>query len=472
MTRGAWIQTISGGEFTTTHWGTAGEPKSSAIHIEFDPSYPGKTGIGTISNGTFRGTNFGVLLISRTPDTGVAQIDSITGGTFLGTVALQNDTKCIIGEIAGGTMEGSQGMLNNGWIGKIGGQVRMAGAGSYGIFNYGNGTIDEITGGTIQGVNSGIANAGTIKVISGGMIAASRDDGIDNCGTIDLISGGTIIGQRTAIYNYHSDMFRADGVLKTITNGVFWGKTGTSIVLLSELKLEPGLEAYKGFGRYWGQDGVVFNNESLVVYPVNELLDTMYQMSDETETVEGTDAAVFKYLMLPGVYTVKVVNSYAETTGAGTYKEGQTITIDAGSPGVYTFKGWRTDAAEEVLRLSGARGLTGEVILTDINGISTTFVMPAKDVVVTATWEYSTVGVPEYVEQDKPVVVTPPPRPGNPAHTPGHTNTTHIVKYKNPPKTGDVSNMNLWAIMMIGALYGILGVGVWSVRDKRKNITK
>jgi len=39
-----------------------------------------------------------------------AQVDAITGRTFLGTVALQNDVNCDIGDISGGQFIGSQGI--------------------------------------------------------------------------------------------------------------------------------------------------------------------------------------------------------------------------------------------------------------------------------------------------------------------------------------------------------------------------
>jgi hypothetical protein len=113
--RGGWVDEISGGEFVATSTGGYGPPdtRNAAVRIEGETAL---TGIGTISGGHFRGTNFGMLVIRRNSE---ARIDKITGGTFAGTVALQNDVGCVINEISGGQMIGEQGMLNAGQIGKI-----------------------------------------------------------------------------------------------------------------------------------------------------------------------------------------------------------------------------------------------------------------------------------------------------------------------------------------------------------------
>jgi uncharacterized repeat protein (TIGR02543 family) len=72
-------------------------------------------------------------------------------------------------------------------------------------------------------------------------------------------------------------------------------------------------------------------------------------------------------------YTVTVNGSYAATSGAGSYAEGETVTINAGSRTNYRFGGWTS--------LDG-------VTFTDENSATTTFVMPPKNVTVTATWTY------------------------------------------------------------------------------------
>ncbi|MCL1830983.1 MAG: InlB B-repeat-containing protein, partial [Oscillospiraceae bacterium] len=161
---------------------------------------------------------------------------------------------------------------------------------SYGIFNY---------------------MGGTIKVIDGGTITSNSSYGIANSGTIDLISDGTIIGTY-AIYNTGMN----SGRLNTITGGVFWGKSNVAITLAYDLNLEPNLSAQKGFGRYWGKDGVIFNNESRVKYPGS------YFMSTRTEAVDGLSGVAFKYLTLSeATYEVTFV------TAGGKFSDDTTSTI-------------------------------------------------------------------------------------------------------------------------------------------------
>ncbi|MCL2332840.1 MAG: LPXTG cell wall anchor domain-containing protein [Actinomycetia bacterium] len=269
--RGAWVGEISGGEFVANRVGTlAAEDRNATVWVEGDTTI---TGIGTISGGSFSGAYFGLLLIERnTP----VRVDTISGGTFTGVVALQSDRGSSVGEISGGTFTGNQGILNVGVITTIGGAAEITGSSSYGIFNYTGGRIDEITGdATITGKNYAVMNSGAIK----------------------LISGATCVGGWSAI---NCNGFNK-GTLETITGGVFWGKNGVAIDLSSQLVLEPGLDASRGQGRYWGKDGVIFSDESLVRYPVNMAKDSSYFMSEETAPVSGIDADGFRYLRLQDI---------------------------------------------------------------------------------------------------------------------------------------------------------------------------
>ena len=325
LIRGGKVGEISGGEFVAHRTGTIKDDnRNAAIWVENGWSSEGfiGTGIDTISGGHIRGTNFGLLLIA---DYGYCYVNQITGGTFEGTVALQNDRGSSIAGISGGTFTGSQGILNVSKIGTIGGQAEIHGTDSYGIYNYSRGQIDEINGGTI---------------VSG------KDHGIANSGTIKLISGGTIIGYRSAI---HCDGLNK-GNLEVINNGVFWGKNGSAIVLAYPLALEPGLSEDIGFGRYWGKDGKIFNNENLVNYPDG------YWMSEDTKLVAGIADAEFKYLTNgrePVVYSVTFDTndgafSDSETTAERNVVSPETsvgaenMPVDPARSG-YTFSGWNTE---------------------------------------------------------------------------------------------------------------------------------
>ena len=341
LIRGGKVGEISGGEFVAHRSGTiANDDRNAAIWVENGWKSEGfvGTGIGTISGGHIKGTNFGLLLIA---DYGYSYVDYITGGIFEGVVALQNDRGSTITEISGGKMIGNQGILNVGKIGKIGGSVDILGKTSYAIYNYSSGQIDEIGGGTF---------------------VSEKSDGIANAGVIKLISGGRIIGRYSAI--------NCDGLnkgrLEVITNGVFLGTYDKAIRLAYPLTLEPGLSAEKGFGRYWGKDGVVFNNENLVVYPGD------YFMSTRTEPVAGIAEVEFKYLTLSDrVYEVTF------NTNGGRLEDGATTTMREVPPPEttvgetnmpedpvrdgYTFIGWNTEKDGSGDTFTAATTVTGDV---------------------------------------------------------------------------------------------------------------
>ena len=71
-------------------------------------------------------------------------------------------------------------------------------------------------------------------------------------------------------------------------------------------------------------------------------------------------------------YNVMVNNSHASVTGAGNYDPGEIVAIYAGTRSGYTFSGWRTSS--------------NGVIFANANSATTTFIMPANNVTVTANW--------------------------------------------------------------------------------------
>ena len=75
--------------------------------------------------------------------------------------------------------------------------------------------------------------------------------------------------------------------------------------------------------------------------------------------------------------TVTVNESYAENSGSGEYNKDETVTINAGTRSGYTFTGWTSDSA---------------ITLADEKAVETTFIMPDKDVTVTATWKRNSGG--------------------------------------------------------------------------------
>jgi len=102
----------------------------------------------------------------------------------------------------------------------------------------------------------------------------------------------------------------------------------------------------------------------------------------------------------PIYYTVTVINSFAGTTGAGSYLAGVNVTINAGTRAGYTFSGWTVNSG-------------GIVIVYPLNA-AVIFVMPANDVTVTANWT----AIPPGTTTTTTTTPTTPPTPTTPT-TPG-----------------------------------------------------
>lgn len=99
------------------------------------------------------------------------------------------------------------------------------------------------------------------------------------------------------------------------------------------------------------------------------IVESKFTMPAENVTVK----AIFE-LIPAALYNVAVNGSYAGTSGAGSYAQGAAVTINAGSRSSYSFAGWSS---------------SGGVAFADANSSTTTFIMPDKDVTVTAAWRYS-----------------------------------------------------------------------------------
>ncbi|MCL2632207.1 MAG: InlB B-repeat-containing protein, partial [Coriobacteriia bacterium] len=95
------------------------------------------------------------------------------------------------------------------------------------------------------------------------------------------------------------------------------------------------------------------------------------RVTSDTIVTNANDHTLYaQWTAIP--YTVNVVNSYATTTGAGTYYIGNTVTVYAGTRAGYTFSGWTVNA--------------GGVTLANRFAATTSFTMPAANVTVTANW--------------------------------------------------------------------------------------
>lgn len=117
--------------------------------------------------------------------------------------------------------------------------------------------------------------------------------------------------------------------------------------------------------------------------------------SDAKFTEDTTLTAKFET-----AYTVTVNGSYAAGTGAGSYFAGASVTVSAGARPGYRFAGWT------------AEGVT----LTNASAKTVTFVMPAGNVTLTASWDYIVIPSdptypPTMDEPENGAVTTSPSRP-------------------------------------------------------------
>ncbi|MEG2082912.1 MAG: hypothetical protein RR011_06745, partial [Oscillospiraceae bacterium] len=80
------------------------------------------------------------------------------------------------------------------------------------------------------------------------------------------------------------------------------------------------------------------------------------------------------YAMGYNAFTVAMQNGGTGASGNGNYSNGDTVTINAGTKSGYSFNGWTVTV--------------GNVTLANQSSATTTFVMPAENVVITAGWTY------------------------------------------------------------------------------------
>ncbi len=93
-------------------------------------------------------------------------------------------------------------------------------------------------------------------------------------------------------------------------------------------------------------------------------------------------------------HKVTVNGSYATTTGAGNYIQSTVVYINSGTRSGYTFNGWTVNA--------------GGITITNANSSNASFIMPNKDVTVTANWKKGTNSAAEENTAAKPSISKQP----------------------------------------------------------------
>lgn len=118
----------------------------------------------------------------------------------------------------------------------------------------------------------------------------------------------------------------------------------------------------------------VENSEKIFTVPINEY--SLYDISANLPAEPGEYSVSAILTFNPPkeelTYSVAVNGSYAPVSGAGKYAAGEIVTISAGKRSNYDFLGW----------------ISSDVTINNLSGETSTFIMPAMDVSVTAQWEY------------------------------------------------------------------------------------
>lgn len=138
-------------------------------------------------------------------------------------------------------------------------------------------------------------------------------------------------------------------------------------------------------------------------------------------------------------YSVAVEGSYAQTSGAASYVEGATVSIDAGTRSGYTFAGWTSRDG---------------VAFADADSAQTTFIMPDKTVTVTANWTKSSSGTGNSGD-DRIQQVTSPQQAASPQQV-------------TSPQTGDDSNTGLYVSLCVLSFSGLVGTTIAYGNTKRR----
>jgi uncharacterized repeat protein (TIGR02543 family) len=312
----------------------------------------------TMSGGTIS-SNTGVGVYNLGNVTMLAGMISNNNG---GGVANGNNFVMSGGEISGNTAVNGAGVSSSGTFIMTGGKISN------------NNATNPSWSSTASG-GGGVYTSATF-VMSGGEISGNyantfysvNGGGVLNHGNFNM-TGGTISNNKAT---NGGGVYLANGYVWLSDNSKISGNTATS---------GGGVwVALENLGRLYVFTGVVFSdNRASLVYeraPEHADLYDAYVKSNVwtapfTQGYNNYDIS-YTYGKSTSRFTVTVQGSYATPSGAGTYSAGDTVTLNTGTRSDYTFSGWTVNE--------------GGVTLSYGSIITATFIMPAGNVVVTASW--------------------------------------------------------------------------------------
>jgi uncharacterized repeat protein (TIGR02543 family) len=320
------------------------------------------------------------------------------------------------------------------------------------IYGYGGGVDNEdrssfvMSGGVISN-NTAWAGGGVSVffgkfTMSGGVICNNTATGAYGGGVyfhdgMDFSISGGMISNNTALtngggvyYASHRSMYELPFYSFMMSGGVICGNTafnsggGVYIVdglfRLSDGEILENTALYSGGGVWtddrnldilFVSDGVVFSgNRASVARDRDSVYDEIYSINVGGSVVWSEPFVQgYNNYDIGYTYYVTVSDSFTESSGKGLYATGESVTINAGTRNGYTFYNWGTS-----------------VDVVQPTSPTTTFIMPANDIIVTANWLLSQYSINYLldggsannlpwsynVENSFPITITNPTRTG------------------------------------------------------------
>ncbi|MCL2475475.1 MAG: hypothetical protein FWE73_00005, partial [Candidatus Bathyarchaeota archaeon] len=366
----------------------------------------GKISSNTVTNlGAGVENSFGIFTMTGGEISG-NKADNIGGGIFnyvtYPYVGLYSNITISGGLVFNNTANEGGGIYNEGSLTVIGGTISNNTATSLGGGVY-NSDDFRLSGGKISNNTAtdggGVYNSRLgVFTISGGEISTNKaywGGGVGNLGSLTMTGGA--ISNNTAnqgggiyIATLSYDIFTMFG--GTISNNMAIDGGGIyinqGVVELFSGTISGNIAsndgggiwvAYANLNHLFVYNGMVFaNNRASVAYNRNPIDDALYHAQIGANVVwtvpftQGYNNYDISYKNGTRfiLYNVTVIDSYAQITGAGSYQEGDTVTINAGTRPGYIFTGWTVNQ--------------GGITLP--NTPTATFTMPPNNVIVTANW--------------------------------------------------------------------------------------
>ena len=223
-----------------------------------------------------------------------------------------------------------------------------------------NETVATVQNGTVTAVKEGTATI-TVTTADGGFT--------DTCEvTVTAKTYGISVSPSALDFGSMTEGYQAAPAAQTVTITNTGNQTVTVNLPASTNYTVTAETGFTGGTATLSPNGTA----TFTVQPKTGLATGSY---DETLTISGdnnTSANIaLSFEVDVNLYSVTVNGSYAQTTGTGSYAEGATVAIDAGTRSGYTFDGW-----------TSSDGVT----FANAGIAQTTFTMPDKAVTVTANW--------------------------------------------------------------------------------------